>query len=806
MRRSILVRLVILLSISSNAQILDKKGLQSHKGFFDFFYEASTDKIYLVVDKLNEEFLYVNALTTGIGSNDIGLDRGKLGQERVVHFKKAGNKLLLVQHNLKYRANTENTLEQKSVSEAFAISILEGFKILNSEDGKHIIDFTPFLMQDTYGVANVLKRAKEGSYRLDASRSALALDRTKAFPENVEFEALLTFTGEPTGRNLRTVTPTNSAVSLIQHHSFVKLPDEHYEPRRFDTRSGAISISFMDYAAPIQEDMKKRWIIRHRLEKKDPEAAISEAKEPIVYYLDPGTPEPVRSALLEGARWWNQAYEAIGFKDAFQVKLLPEDADPMDCRYNVIQWVHRSTRGWSYGASVVDPRTGEIIKGHVSLGSLRIRQDFLIAQALMNKPFAERDDNYEPMLEMALARIRQLSAHEVGHTLGFTHNFAASTNDRASVMDYPHPMITLNNGQMDFSEAYDTGIGEWDKVTVAYSYSDFKEGVDENEALNTLLANAQAEGLRFISDSDARASGGAHAFAHLWDNGRSAAEELNNVLAVRETAISNFSADNIKSDEPYSVLEDVFVPLYFFHRYQVEAAVKVVGGLDYNYAVKGDGQTIVKPVDAKTQRETISALLKTIDAETLAIPEEKLELFPPRAYGYGRTRESFKGLTGVSFDPLSAANTASELTLKLLLHPQRANRLVLQQSLNSDQLSFKQLLDDLVQQSFGKTYKSDYLNAVQHQINENVLKHLMNLAVNKDSYIQVRSIANEVILTLSKDYFYRKKEPLPHAMIYGKMIKEFYDHPDKFELNSAPKIPDGSPIGADICHYNPIQE
>ena len=430
---------LLFLSLQLQAQILDKKDLKSYEGFFDFYYEGTTDKIYLKVKKLNEDFLYVNSLASGIGSNDIGLDRGQLGSERLVYFQKAGNKLLLIQPNLKYRANTANVLEKKSIEQAFAKSVLFGFKIVSENEGDYIIDFTPFLLEDTHGVSNRLKRSKEGTYKIDASKSALTLERTKSFPENVEFEALLTFKGQPTGKNLRSVAPTASLVSVVQHHSFIKLPDNNYKPREFDTRSGAISMSYMDYATPIQEGIKKRFIIRHRLEKKNPEAEFSEAVEPIIYYLDPGTPEPVRSALLEGARWWNQAYEAIGFKDAFKVKLLPEDADPMDCRYNVIQWVHRSTRGWSYGASVVDPRTGEIIKGHVSLGSLRIRQDFMIAQALMNKPFGESDDNYQPMLDMALARIRQLSAHEVGHTIGFTHNFAASTNNRASVMDYPHP-------------------------------------------------------------------------------------------------------------------------------------------------------------------------------------------------------------------------------------------------------------------------------------------------------------------------------------------------------------------------------
>ena len=797
MKKALIFLSFALASFQFQAQILDKKDLISYEGYFDFFYEESTDKIYLKVEKLNEEFLYVNSLASGVGSNDIGLDRGQLGSERVVYFKKAGNKLLLIQPNLKYRANTDNELERKSIEQAFAKSVLFGFKILSEDDGNYIVDFTPFLMEDTHGVANRLKQRKEGTYKIDASKSALSLERTKAFPENVEFEALLTFKGQPTGRNLRSVTPTSSLVTVVQHHSFVKLPDDNYEPREFDPRSGSISISYMDYAAPIHENIKKRYIIRHRLEKKNPNAAISEAKEPIIYYLDPGTPEPVRSALLEGARWWNEAYEAIGFKDAFQVKMLPDDADPMDCRYNVIQWVHRSTRGWSYGASVVDPRTGEIIKGHVSLGSLRIRQDFMIAQALMNNPFAESDDNYQPMLDMALARIRQLSAHEVGHTIGFTHNFAASANDRASVMDYPHPQISFTNGEIDFSNAYATGIGEWDKVTVAYSYSDFGANTDEKDALNKILKTAQDKGLRFITDSDARASGGAHALAHLWDNGKVAAEELNDVLALRKKAILNFSKDNIRSYEPYSVLEDVFVPLYFYHRYQTEAATKVIGGLDYNYAVKGDGQLTTEAINAKVQNETLDAILKTLNAETLAIPKEKLNLFPPRAFGYNRTRESFKGKTGVAFDPLSAANTASDMTLKYLLHPQRANRLVLQKSLDNNQLSLDDVIDNIVKQTFEKTYEDAYLIKIQQQINVNVLKYLMNLAVNDESYFQTKAIANKAIRNIAQGNLSLDEM----KMQYNSMIKEFYEHPEKFKLEASPKIPDGSPIGSGFCEF-----
>lgn len=797
MKKFTILFVLLFVSITTFSQSFKDKKLQSFKGYFDFYYEESQDKIYLEVKDLDKEFLYISSLSSGIGSNDIGLDRGQLGSERVVKFTQAGNKLLLIQPNQGYRAITDNELERLSIEQAFAKSVLYGFKIIEKGDDGYIIDMTDFLLQDTHGVANRLRRANEGSYSVDKSKSAMNMDRTKAFPKNVEFDAMITLKGNPTGRNLRTVTPTASLVTVTQHHSFIELPDNNYEPREFDVRSGAISMSYMDYATPVQEQIRKRFVIRHRLEKKDPSAERSEAVEPIVYYLDNGTPEPIRSALLDGARWWNQAYEAAGFINAFQVKILPADADPLDCRYNVIQWVHRSTRGWSYGGSVVDPRTGEIIKGHVSLGSLRVRQDFLIAQALMNKPFAERDDNYQPMLEMALARIRQLSAHEVGHTIGFAHNFAASTNDRASVMDYPHPAITLKNGEIDLSNAYDVGIGEWDKVTVAYSYSDFEEGKNEREELNTILEDASNRGLRFITDSDARAPGGAHALAHLWDNGKSASDELKNVLAVRAKAISNFSKDNIRTNEPYSILEDVFVPLYFFHRYQVEAATKVVGGLDYNYAVKGDGQLTTRAVNVKTQRETLNAILKTLDANALAIPKNKLDLFPPRAFAYGRTRESFKGKTNVAFDPLSAASTASEFTLKFLLNPERANRIVHQKSLDNKQLGLEELLQTLVDSSFKKTHKDSYLAEVQQMINQNVLKYIMNLASNDSGYLQTKAIAHDAI-----DKIAVAAGNSTYGKQYQRLIKEFKTAPEKFKLKVSPKIPDGSPIGTDVCTYN----
>ncbi len=794
----------LFLLVSAFAKAQSTTSSQQFTGYYNFTYNEDKGNILLEVKDLNKEFLYVHSLTSGIGSNDIGLDRGQLGDGVVVKWIKSGNKLLLMQPNLSYRASSTNPDEKASIEQAFARSVLFGFEIKEKKNDSYIIDLAPFLMQDAHGVAKRLKDRKQGSYKLDKSRSTIWMENTKSFPKNTEFEAMLTFTGSPSGREIRSVAPDASSITVIQHHSFVELPDSNYAPREFHPRSGSFYRSYMDYSAPVYEPIQKRFITRHRLEKKNPQAAVSEPVEPIVYYLDRGTPEPVRSALLEGASWWNQAFENAGYENAFQVKMLPEDADPMDVRYNVIQWVHRSTRGWSYGGSVVDPRTGEIIKGHVSLGSLRIRQDFMIAQGLLKEPFKESDENHDEMMEMALARIRQLGAHEVGHTLGFAHNFAASTENRASVMDYPHPKYDIVDGKISLNDAYAVGIGDWDKLTVQYSYGNPDNNQTEASYLASIIEKATAADHRFISDSDARAAGGANASAHLWDNGASPAEELNHILKVRQIAMNQFSIHNIKSGEPLSVLEDVFVPVYFAHRYQVEAAVKLIGGVVYEYETKDGSTAKFKEVATGKQQEALSAILKSIDPSTLKIQQNVLDLFPPRAYGYGRTRESFKSQTGVTFDPLTAAATSVDMTFDLLFHPQRMNRIATQNALqkqnneDSDNVAmtlaevFSQVSDHVFIDRNGDTYGT----AITQRSQELLLNHLMNLIASSRTNVQVKAAARKQLDQMEKDLNKRKafeKELLSQ-------IQHFNAHPELFKVKPLPSIPDGSPIGCGISN------
>jgi len=774
-------------------------GTEAYTGFFNFNYNEKEDALYLTVKELNKEFLYVNSLSAGIGNNDLGLDRGQLGDERVVYFTKSGNKLMLIQPNLLYRSTSDNPLEQRSIKEAFAQSVLFGFPIVESNNSGYVINLTPFLMQDAHGVSKRLKQSKQGSYSVDKSRSAVFLERTKAFPKNIEFDMMLTFLGTATGNMVRGVTPTPDAITVHQHHSFVELPDLDYTLRQFDPRSGANAFTFYDYTTPVSEPTKRQYIYRHRLEKKDPSAVVSEAVEPIVYYLDNGTPEPVRSALLEGGRWWNQAFESIGFKDAFQVKILPDDADPLDVRYNVIQWIHRSTRGWSYGASVSDPRTGEIIKGHVSLGSLRIRQDFMIALGLLEAPFAEGVNKENEALEMALARIRQLSAHEIGHTLGFAHNFAASANHRTSVMDYPHPNIEMNEGVLSIANAYEVGIGDWDKVSVAYAYSDFPEGTDEEAALNQILEQSAASGHRFLSDSDARPLGGAHPKAHLWDNGAEATTELARLMEIRSKALKQLSLEHLRKGEPYSALEDRFVPMYLLHRYQVEAVVKLIGGVDYDYAVKGPIAYQVQSVDATTQRNALMGYLNALKPEALAVPEHLRTLLSPRSFANPRTRENFLSQAGVAFDYLGIANSLSDALLGMLLHPDRANRLVTQYGFDTNQLSLKETLEALVNQHFKLKPRAAHQSQLNSVVKSVLLKHMMYLGQQPGANPIVKAVVHEQLVAL--DRWLAGQKVKDFSEVYRAQIDRYFQSPSDFTPPKPQRLPDGSPIGSFSCDF-----
>jgi hypothetical protein len=749
-------------------------------GYFPLYWEPSTGRLWLEIDRWNSEFLYITSLPAGVGSNDIGLDRGQLGDEKIVRFERSGNKVLLVQPNYRFRAVTSNEDERLSVEQSFAESVLWGFTVEAEEGSRALVDATNFYLRDAHDVIGTLRNTKQGTFRLDAARSAVYLPRTKNFPRNTEVEVTLTFAGDQPGGFVRDVTPTPDSLTVREHQSFVELPGSGFVPREYDPRSGFFGIAFYDFATPIGEPLVKRYMARHRVSR----------DKPIVYYLDRAAPEPIRSALLEGARWWAQAFEAAGFKDSFRVELMPEGADPMDVRYNVIQWVHRATRGWSYGASVSDPRTGEIIKGHVTLGSLRARQDYLIAEGLL-APYEQGKPVPPDMERMVLARLRQLSAHEVGHTLGLSHNYAASVSSRASVMDYPHPVVNLNGTSApDLSNAYATGIGEWDKIAIRWGYGE--------EPASKVFADANAHGFYFISDADSRPQGSAHPYSHLWDNGVNPVDELTRLMRVRARVLERFGERNIREGQPMSTLEEALVPMYLLHRYQTEAAAKMLGGVEYRYAIRGDGQFATRSVPGAEQTRALKALLATIDPSALTLPERVLQLIPPRPPAYPRNRETFAFHTGLTFDPLAAAESAANLTVGLILNPDRASRLIQNHARDEQQPDLLAVINALIEATWNAPARKGLEAETQRVVQNVVLYHLMGLAADEDAASQVRAIAFDRLKSLRASLPVSAVPATRAHNAYARLLIERFERdPKQVTVRRPVEPPPGQPIGDD---------
>jgi len=401
-------------------------GLDHRAGFIDLYVDKNENKVLAKLPKADEEgvslrLIHTARLTAGLGSNPVGLDRGWGDSGKIIVFRKLGNKVIIEAENTLYRADPNNPLEERAVRESFARSFLASADIMSGSDGL-LIDLTDFLTSDVLNLQQYLKNRGEGNFSISKDRTLVDTANVFAFPDNVEMDVFFTLSSPKPGREFSTTAANGRDATLIQHHSFVRLPEEGYTPLEADPRTGAIEVVHYDYSAELSDQIETHIARRYRLQKNEAGDTIN----PIVFYIDSGAPEPIRSALIEGAEWWKEAFAAAGYPDGYSVEVLPEDAHPLDIRYNVVQWVHRQTRGWSYGGGVSDPRTGEMLKGHVNLGSLRVRQDRMIFEGLAGTAKTDTGADDDPV-ELALDRIRQLSAHEVGHALGFAHNFAAST-------------------------------------------------------------------------------------------------------------------------------------------------------------------------------------------------------------------------------------------------------------------------------------------------------------------------------------------------------------------------------------------
>jgi hypothetical protein len=758
---------------NASAQKLERKD-----GFLPLLWDESAGRIFLEVSRIGEDLLYLDSLVTGFGSSNIGLDRSEFGRTRLVRFEKVGAKLLLVERNTQFRAGSGDAAERRSVEQSFPESVLWAFPI---EPGKTktdgagraqsvTVDATGFFVSDVHGVALKLREAEQGKYKLDANRSAVAFERTKAFPKNSDVEATLTFAPEEEpGRRLRELAPMPDSVTVRVHHSFVALPDPGFELREGDPRVGIFALTFQDFATPFGAPLDRRFLMRHRLAKKETSSPLAEPQKPIVYYVDPGVPEPLRSAIVEGASWWSAAFEAAGFKNAFEVRVLPEGVDPLDVRYNTIAWVHRSTRGWSYGLPVIDPRTGEILRAAVVLGSLRVRQDVLIARGLVGEAdegddasLASLDPRSSPRL-LALARLRQLAAHEVGHSLGLEHNMAASTAGRASVMDYPSPRVKIAaDGSLDLSDAYARGIGDYDKLAIRYAYGD-RSSTDPAAALDAIRSGAAP----FVRDEDARPVSAAHPLGATWDDGEDPVRGLEHELKVRRIALDRFGLASIRRGEPLATLEEALLPLYLHHRYQLEAAIKSLGGLRFAYEVKkaaGAKPELPEIVPAATQRRALELGLATLDPAVLALPERILALITPRPPNYEAPHmERFDSDSDPVFDPLSAAAASAEITLRALLDPHRAARLVQFHARDAANPGLPELLDALVRRAEGERARAatvapfspsgaspGLLDAIARAVRAAIVRRLIALASDAASSPEVRADTIDALRALDE--------------------------------------------------------
>lgn len=609
----------------------------------------------------------------GVGLSSVGVDRGAVGPSLLCRIDAAGTSAAVTAVSTAFGSMDLDGPGPRAARDSFAEAVISHC----ATDGGEC-DLSAVATFDFLNVARMLSNAKGQVFHIDDGRSRVT--RVVRYPDCLRIDAVLTFcprdtVPEPaaqTGHSpvARRPTPLGfpaplDAVSIRQQVVIRRLPEPGYRPVPFDPTVGETShFATHDFDRLLERDSFVPLASRFRL---DPGGGRE-----IVFYLDPAIPNPLRDAIREGAGWWRAAFLRAGFGPCFRVADLPDDVDIEDPRINLVLWVHRGDRGWSFGSTQIDPRTGEILRGLVVLGSQRVEEVRAIAEGVLC-PYAT--DRVEDVFDVVLARMRQLAVHEVGHALGLAHNFASHLHSELSVMDYPGPRFVVDEaGRIDHTRAYSSGLGPWDFRQIAALYTD---GWREERP-----GEAGGDDTLYITDADSRVDDAANGESGTWITRGQPFDEMRRVLAVRSRALELFSEGVAAPGSDSGEIVRRFMLVYLMHRYQVIALAKVIGGSRRRYArVEREGFAGRESVlDPAMQRQALHDLGPLFEPAFLRVPPRLVNLLVAPSGGLDRRSDDFFSRTRGTFDIVSAMAAGADLVAAQVLAPTRLNRVHAQSS------------------------------------------------------------------------------------------------------------------------------